>query len=172
MSTLPPISLHLTDYLPQIPGAVPSYARLKLRAKQLLLSDWSATPAPPRTIPIGPRRAPIPLWDWASLLWAEYIRCALGKATLWLTPHGAMLMLTCPVHCTSRPRRPSNIPSSPAPPPPVRDPASSKGSQTWLRRPQSGPTSSCSLPWLSLFAPPPLVSPLGYPRSLAPFTPP
>ena len=45
--TLPPISLHLTDYLPPIPGIVPSYARLKLRAKQLLLSDWSATLAPP-----------------------------------------------------------------------------------------------------------------------------
>ena len=45
-STLPPISLHLTDYLPPIPGVVPSYARLKLRAKQLLLSDWAATPAP------------------------------------------------------------------------------------------------------------------------------
>jgi len=45
--TLPPISLHLTDYLPPVPGVVPSYARHKLRAKQLLLSDWSATPAPP-----------------------------------------------------------------------------------------------------------------------------
>ena len=46
-STLPPISLHLTDYLPPIPGVVPSYTRLKQRAKQLLLSNWSATPAPP-----------------------------------------------------------------------------------------------------------------------------
>ena len=47
VSTLPPISLHLTDYLPPTPGVVPSYACLKLRAKQLLLSDWSSTPAPP-----------------------------------------------------------------------------------------------------------------------------
>jgi len=47
VATLPPISLHLTDYLPPVPGVVPSYARLKLRAKLLLLSDWSATPAPP-----------------------------------------------------------------------------------------------------------------------------
>jgi len=47
VSTLPPISLHLTDYLPPIPGIVPPYARLKLRAKRLLLSDWSSTPAPP-----------------------------------------------------------------------------------------------------------------------------
>jgi len=33
VSTLQPISLHLTDYLPPVPGIVPSYARLKLRAK-------------------------------------------------------------------------------------------------------------------------------------------
>jgi len=45
--TLPLISLHLTDYLPPVAGVVPSYARLKLRAKQLLLSHWSATQAPP-----------------------------------------------------------------------------------------------------------------------------
>jgi len=53
VSTLPPISLHLTDYLPPVPGVVPSYARLKFRARELLLSDWSAIP-PPRTIPIRP----------------------------------------------------------------------------------------------------------------------
>jgi len=47
VSTLAPISLHLTDYMPPVPGVVPSYARLNLRAKQLLLSDRSATPAPP-----------------------------------------------------------------------------------------------------------------------------
>ena len=46
VSTLPPISLHLTDHMPHVQGVVPSYARLTLRAKQLLLSDWSATPAP------------------------------------------------------------------------------------------------------------------------------
>jgi len=40
VTTLPPISLHLTDYLPPVPGVVPSYARLKIRAKQLLLFDW------------------------------------------------------------------------------------------------------------------------------------
>ena len=44
--TLPPISLYLTEYLPPVHGVVPSYARLKLRAKQLLLADWSPTPAP------------------------------------------------------------------------------------------------------------------------------
>jgi len=47
VSTLLSISLHLTDYPPPVPWVVPSYARLKMRAKQLLLSDWSATPAPP-----------------------------------------------------------------------------------------------------------------------------
>ena len=47
VSTLPPIYLHLIDYLPLVPGVVPSYARLKLMAKQLLLSDWSSAPAPP-----------------------------------------------------------------------------------------------------------------------------
>jgi len=44
---MPPISIRLADYLPPIPGIVPSYTPLKLKAKQLLLSDWSATPAPP-----------------------------------------------------------------------------------------------------------------------------
>ena len=38
MVTLPPTSLHLMDYLPLIPGILPSYSRLKLGAKQLLLS--------------------------------------------------------------------------------------------------------------------------------------
>jgi len=33
VSTLPPISLHLTDYLPPVPGVIPTFARLKLRAK-------------------------------------------------------------------------------------------------------------------------------------------
>jgi len=47
VSTLPPISLHLTDSLPPVLGVVPSYTRLKLRAKQRLRSDWSATLAPP-----------------------------------------------------------------------------------------------------------------------------
>jgi len=59
VSTLPPISLHLTDYLPRILGSVPSYARLKLRAKQLLLSDWSSTTAPPY-YPFPPSTRPYP----------------------------------------------------------------------------------------------------------------
>jgi len=75
-----------------------------------------------------------------------------------------------PACCALRPRRPSSMPSCPALPQPIRDPAFSKGSQIWLRKPQSGPTSSCSLPWLSSFAPPPLVSPLGCPRLPPPST--
>ena len=47
VTTLPPISLHWTDYLPPVPGVLPSYTRLKIRAKQLLLSDRSSTPATP-----------------------------------------------------------------------------------------------------------------------------
>jgi len=59
VSTSPPISLHSTDYLPPIPEVVPSYTRLKLRAKQLLLSDWSSTPAPPY-YPYPPSTRPNP----------------------------------------------------------------------------------------------------------------
>jgi len=77
-----------------------------------------------------------------------------------------------PARYALRHRRPSNMPSCPAPPSPVRDPASSKGPQTWLRKPRSGPTSSCSLPWLSSFAALPLVSLLGCPRLLPASTPP
>jgi len=129
-------------------------------------------PQPHHTTPIRPQRAPIPSWAWASLLRGKYTRCALGKAIFRPTPHGAILMLTRPARCDLRPRRPSNMPSSPAPPPPIRDPAASKGSQTWPPRPRFCPTSSCLLPWLSSFAPPPLVSLLGCPRLHAPSTTP
>ena len=57
VSTLPPVSLHLTDYLPPVPSVVPSYTRLKLRANQLLLSNWSDTPAPP-ILPLSALDAP------------------------------------------------------------------------------------------------------------------
>ena len=139
------------------------------------LSNSSSPTGPPRqpphTTPIRPQRAPIPSWVWASLLRAGYTRCALGRVILRLTPRGRILRPTPPARYTLRPPRPSSMPSYPPPPPSVRDPASSKGSQTWLRRPQSGPTSSCSLTWLSSFAPLPLVSPLGCPRLLPPSTP-
>jgi len=171
VSTLPPISLHLTDYLPPVLGVVPSYARLKLRAKKLLLSDWSATLAT-RTTLIRPQHAPILLWAWANLLREGFTRCYLGKVISRLTPHGTILTPTRPACCALRPHRPLNMPSCPAPPPPIRDPASSKGSQVWPLRLQSGPTNSCSLRWLSSSVPPPLVSLLGCPRLLPPSTPP
>ena len=169
MVTLPPISLHLTDYLPPVPGVVPSYACLKLRAEQLLLSDWSATLAP-RTTPICPERAPISLWVWASSLREGSTRCALEKVTSGLTTHGIILKPTHPAHCALKLRRPSRMLSYPAPRPLVRDAASSKVSRTWPLRPRSGPTSSWSLPWLSSFALPPLVSLPECPRLLPPFT--
>jgi len=133
VSTLPPISPHLTDYLPPVAGVVPSYPRLKLRAKQHLLSDWSNTPTP-RTTPIRPQRAPIPSWAWPSFLRAGYTRCVQGKVISRLTPHGTTLMPTQPARYALGPRRPLNMPSYPAPPPPIEDPASSKGSQRWLPR--------------------------------------
>ena len=108
---------------------------------------------------------------WASLLRAESTRCVLGKVISRHTPLGSILMPTRPARYALRHRRPSSMPSCPVSPPPVRDPGSSKGSQTWLRKPRSGPTSSCSLPWLSSFAPPPLVSLLGCPRLPPPSTP-
>ena len=167
--TLPPISLHLTDYLPPVPGVVPSYARLKLRVKQLLLSDWAATPAPPYS-PIRPQRAPIPLWVWVNSLRVGYTRCALKRVISRLTPHGRILMPSRPAHYAPRFYKSLNMPSCLAPHLPIRDPATSKGSRTWPLRPQSGPTSNCSLHWLSSFAPLPLVSLLECPHLLPPFT--
>jgi len=43
---LPPDSLHPTEYLPHIPQTIPSYKRLKARARQHLLEDWGPDPAP------------------------------------------------------------------------------------------------------------------------------
>jgi len=126
VSTLPPISLHLTDYLPPLPGVLPPYARLMLRAKQHVLSNWSATSAA-RTTPIRPQCTPIPSRVWASLLRGGFTKCALGKAISGLTPHGTILIPTRPARYATRPRRPSNMPSCPAPPPPVRDPPPSRG---------------------------------------------
>ena len=45
-TTLPLISLHLTEYLPPIPLVVPSYVRLKVPAKQHLLMDWGSDLTP------------------------------------------------------------------------------------------------------------------------------
>jgi len=136
LSTLQAISLHLTDYLPPTPGVVPFYPRLKLRAKQLLLSDWSSTPGPPY-YPYPPSTRPHPFMAWATLFLEGFTRCPLGKLISRLTPHGSPLMPTRPAHYSLRPSKPSNMPSCTAPHPPIRDPTSSKGSLTWPLRPQS-----------------------------------
>jgi len=75
---LAPISLHLTDSLPPIPGIVPSYARLKLSAKQLLLSDWSATPAPPY-YPYPPSTRPHPFMGLGKLVAGRIHQMRSGK---------------------------------------------------------------------------------------------
>jgi len=81
VSTLPPISLHLTDYLPPTPEIVPSYARLKLRAKQLLLSDWSSTPAPPY-YPYPPSTCPHPFMDLGKFVAGRINQISSGKSYL------------------------------------------------------------------------------------------
>jgi len=81
VATLPPISLHLTDYLPLVPGVVPSYARLKLRAKQLLLSDWSATPAPPY-YPYPPLTRPHPFMGLGKFVAGRIHQMRSGKSYL------------------------------------------------------------------------------------------
>ena len=81
VSTLPPISLNLTDYLPPVPGVVPSYARLNLRAKQLLLSDWSSTPAPPY-YPYPPSMRPHPFIGLGKLVAGRIHQMRSGKSYL------------------------------------------------------------------------------------------
>jgi len=85
VSTLPPISLHLTHYLPPIPGVVPSYARLKLRAKQLLLSHWSLTPAPPY-YPYPPSTRPHPFMGLGKFVAGRIHQMRAGKSYLAAQP--------------------------------------------------------------------------------------
>jgi len=81
VSTLPPISLHLTDYLPPVPGVVPSYARLKLRAKPLLISDRSSTPAPP-SYPYPPSTRPHPFMGRGKFVAGRIHQMRSGKRYL------------------------------------------------------------------------------------------
>jgi len=81
VSTLPPIFLHLTDYLPPIPGVVPSYISLKLRAKQHLLSDWSSTPAPP-CYPYPPSTRPHPFMGLGKFVAGRIHQMRSGKSYL------------------------------------------------------------------------------------------
>jgi len=81
VSPLLSISLHLTDYLPPIPGVVPSYARLKLRAKQLLLSDWSLTPDP-QYYPYPPSTRPHPFMGLGKFVAGRIHQIRSGKGYL------------------------------------------------------------------------------------------
>jgi len=81
VSTLPPISLHLRVYLPPTPGVVPSYTRLKLRAKQLSLSDWSATPAP-TYYPYPPSTRPHPFMGLGKFVAGRRHQMRSGKSYL------------------------------------------------------------------------------------------
>ena len=83
--TLPSISLHLTDYLPPVPGIVPSYARLKLRAKRLLLSDWAATPAPPY-YPFAPSTGPHSFMGLGKFVVGRIHQMHSGKSYLMAHP--------------------------------------------------------------------------------------
>jgi len=98
-SMLPPISLHLTDYLPPVPVVIPSYARLKLRAKQLLLSDRSATRAPPY-YPIPPSTRPHPFMGLGKFVAGRIHQMRSGKGYLaahpsWDTPEADK---SCPLY--------------------------------------------------------------------------
>jgi len=104
VSTLPSISLHLTDYPPPIPGIVPSYSRLKLRAKQLLLSDWSATPAP-TYYPYPPSSRPHPFMGLGKFVAGRIHQMRSGKSYLaahpsWGNPDANM---SCPL-CSEAPQ--------------------------------------------------------------------
>ena len=98
VSTLPPISLHLTDYLPPVLGVVPSYDRLKLRAKQHLLSDWATIPAPPY-YPSPPSTRPHPFMGLCKFVAGRIHQTRSGKRYLaahpsWGNPDAD---LSCPL---------------------------------------------------------------------------
>jgi len=81
VSTLPPMALHLTGYMPPIPGVVPSHARLRLRAKLLLLSDCSSTPAPPY-YPYPPSTWPHPFMGLSKFVAGRIHQMRSGKSYL------------------------------------------------------------------------------------------
>jgi len=104
VATLPPISLHLTDYLPPIPVVVPSFTRVKLRAKQLLLSDWSSTPAPPY-YPYLPSTRPHPFMGLGKFVAGRIHQMRSGKGYLaahpsWDNPYADT---SCPL-CSQPPQ--------------------------------------------------------------------
>jgi hypothetical protein len=60
--SLPPINLHLTDYLPPSPSGGPTFKTLKDRARHLLYEDWANDP-PSSTIGTLLPHVPTRLWD-------------------------------------------------------------------------------------------------------------
>jgi len=104
ISTLPPISLHLTDYLPPVPGVVPSYTRLKFRAEKHLLSEWSAVPAPPY-YPFPPLRRPHPFMGLGKFVAGRIDQMRFGKSCLAAHPSSGNSDgdTSCPV-CSEAPQ--------------------------------------------------------------------
>jgi len=81
VSMLPSISLHLTEYLPPVPGVVPSYTCLKLRAKHHLLSHWSDAPAP-SYYPFPPLTRPHPVMGLGKFVAGRIHQMRSGKSYL------------------------------------------------------------------------------------------
>jgi len=79
VTTLPPFSLHLTDYLPPVPPVVPFYERLKIRAKQHLLSDWATAPAP-SYYPCSPLVDPHPFMGLGKFVAGRIHQLGSGKS--------------------------------------------------------------------------------------------
>jgi len=169
--TLPPISLHLTDYVPPVPGIVPSYARLKLRAKQLPLSDWSSTSAPPY-YPYRPSTRPHPFMGLGKFVAGRIHQMRSGKSYLaahpsWDSPDADT---SCPL-CSEAPQTFEHA---------IRScPSSARQRSRHLQgvydlalSPRSGPTKSCLLRWLSTSTQPPLASHRGCPTCSLPSRPP
>ena len=170
VSTLPPISLHLTDYLPPVPGIVPSYSRLKLRAKRLLLSDWSAARAPPY-YPDPPSTRPHPFMGLGKFVAGRIHEMRSGKSYLaahpsWGDPDADK---SCPL-CSEAPQTFVHAILS-CPSAACQRSRLLQGISDLGPRPLSGPTSSCSLRWLSSSAPLPPVSLRGCPLLPPPSVP-
>jgi len=104
VATLPPISLYLTEYLPPIPLVVPSYARLKARAKQHTLTDWYSDPTSDY-YPYPPTTQPHPLMGLGRFVAGRIHQMRSGKSyraapTSWENPDHDT---TCPL-CSDVPQ--------------------------------------------------------------------
>jgi len=91
-------SIHLPDSLPPVPGVVPLYARLKLQAKQLRLSDWSVAQAA-LYYPYPPSTRPHPCMGLAKFVGGMIFQKRSGKGYLTAHPswEHADANTTCPL---------------------------------------------------------------------------